>query len=60
MIVYPLERKVCLTIEQRYLDNGKVKCRSKYLGQNPLDALAEMFSAGEIDHYTYERLTTTG
>lgn len=43
-------------LEQRYLDNGKVKCRSKYLGQNPFDALAKMFSAGEIDQRAYESI----
>ena len=44
-------------LEQRYLDHGKVKCRSKYLGQNPLEALAKMFSGGEIDQDTYEKIT---
>ncbi|MEW6275705.1 MAG: DUF5348 domain-containing protein [Bacillota bacterium] len=43
-------------LEQRYLDNGKLKCRSKYLGQNPLKTLLEMLSAGEIDKYTYEKM----
>jgi len=43
-------------LEQRYLDNGKVRCRSKYLGQNPLQALAEMFAAGEIDREAYEKI----
>ena len=42
-------------LEQRYLDHGKVKSRSKYLGQNPLQALAKMFVAGEIDH-AYEKI----
>lgn len=42
-------------LEQRYLDHGKVRCRSKYLGQNPLQALAKMFAAGEIDH-AYEKI----
>jgi hypothetical protein len=36
-------------LSHRCLNNGKLKCRSKYLGQNPLEALAKMFSAGEID-----------
>ena len=44
-------------LEQRYLDHGKVKSRSKYLGQNPLEALAKMFSGGEIDQDTYEKIT---
>lgn len=43
-------------LEQRYLDYGKVKCRSQYLGQNPFNALAKMFSTGEIDRRTYERI----
>lgn len=36
-------------LEHRYTgEDGKVKSRSRYLGQNPLLALEKMVTAGEI------------
>lgn len=46
-------------LEQRHLHNGKVICRSKYLGRNPLQVLTEMCATGEIDRKTYEKIIRT-
>jgi hypothetical protein len=54
--VYSLEPKICLSGTALLRIGGKVKCRSKYLDQNPLEALAEMFMKREIVRHTYEKV----
>lgn len=43
-------------LEQRYDTGGKIKSKSRYLGQNPLEALERMVKTGEIDRYAYKKL----
>jgi len=44
-------------LERRYLTDGKVKTKSIYLGQNPLNALARMLAAGEISTIDYKKIS---
>ncbi|NLI11657.1 hypothetical protein [Pelotomaculum propionicicum] len=44
-------------LEHRYIaEDGKVKSRSRYLGQNHLAALAKMLAAGEISKNEFKKL----
>ncbi|OPY58717.1 MAG: hypothetical protein A4E56_01619 [Pelotomaculum sp. PtaU1.Bin065] len=43
-------------LEQRYTAGGKVKSKSRYLGQNPLEALERMMDNGEINRHEYDKL----
>ncbi|MDF9410101.1 hypothetical protein L7E55_17495 [Pelotomaculum isophthalicicum JI] len=45
-------------LEHRYIaEDGKVKSRSRYLGQNHLEALTKMLAAGEISQNDFKKLT---
>jgi len=46
-------------LETRYIDSdGKIKSRSKYLGQNYLPALKKMVAAGELSEYELKKLVS--
>jgi len=46
-------------LEYRYTaEDGKVKSRSKYLGQNHLAKLMMMLAAGEISKYDFKKLNS--